>query len=735
MRTLARWCSTHRWLVLAGWLIALIGLTGLSRSVGTAYADSFNLPNTQSTQALNLLQAAAPQQAGDTDQIVIAATDGKVTDPAVRARIAPMLAAVAALPHVASVGSPYATAGAGQVSPSGQVAFATVTFDGFANAVPAAAITEVVDTARAAAGNGVEVELGGAAIEQANKPNIGSVGYGIIAAAVVLFLVFGSLLGMALPLLTAVMSLGTGLAAIGLLSNTLNMASFTSQLASLIGLGVGVDYALFIVSRYRQGLQAGKTPQEAVETAVDTSGRAVVFAGITVCIALMGMFALGLSFLYGLAIAASLTVLVTVAAAITLLPALLGFFGMKVLPRRQRRAIANGTFSTDDESRRWAAWTARLKRRPVAFAALGIIAMTLIATPFLSLRLGSSDQGNDPASTTTRKAYDLLAHGFGPGFNGPLQIIAPITAPGQLAEMNTVMTAIAAQPGVAAASPPVVFGRPGGPQVAVARVYPTTSPQDAATSALVKHLRAQTIPVATAGTGMTVLVGGTTAIFDDFSAVISSKLPLFIGVVVLLSFLLLMVVFRSLVIPATAAVMNLLSAAAGFGVVTAVFQWGWGASWIGVGKGGPVEAFLPVMVFAILFGLSMDYEVFLVSRMHEEWQKSGDNDQAVGHGLASTARTITAAAAIMVLVFGAFILGGERVIKLFGLGLAAAILLDALIVRSVIVPALMFAFGKSNWALPKALDRVLPRLSVEPSEPDEPKPAHEAEPVAAPPAR
>ena len=728
MRALARWCYDHRLIVLILWLVALVGLTGLGRSVGTAYSDSFTLPGTQSTDALKLLQSAAPSQSGDRDQIVIATDTGKVTDPAVRARIEPMLAKVATLPHVASVTSPFSPAGAGQIAPSGQVSFATITFDQQANVLPVAATKQVVTTARAAAGNGVHVELGGQAIEAANRPSVGGLGLGILAAAVVLFLVFGSLLGMALPLVTAVMSLGVGLATIGLLSNAMSMASFTSQLASLIGLGVGVDYALFIVSRYRQGLKSGKTPREAAIMSVDTSGRAVVFAGITVCIALMGMFALGLDFLYGLAIAASVTVLFTVAAAITLLPALFGFFGLKILPRRHRKALATGAITTTDESPGWTTWATRLTKRPTAWAALGILVMCVFAVPFLSLRLGASDEGNDPATTTTRKAYDLLAQGFGPGFNGPLQIVAPVSSPAQQAAFAKVVTEVGKVDGVAAAQPPVVLGPPGH-QVAVATVYPTSAPQAAATGALVSHLRSVTIPATTAGTGLRVLVGGETAIFTDFSHIIGGKLPLFVGVVVLLSFLLLMIVFRSLVIPATAAVMNLLSAAAAFGIVTAVFQWGWFASFIGVDRAGPIEAFLPVMVFAILFGLSMDYEVFLVSRMHEEWLKSRDNEYAVRHGLAATAKTITAAAAIMVLVFASFILGGERVIKLFGLGLASAVFLDALIVRGMIVPGLMLRFGKSNWWLPAWLDRILPQWSVEPrAERD-----HErvAEPVAA----
>jgi RND superfamily putative drug exporter len=695
------------------WLATLIGLSVLSRAVGTAYSDNFTLPTAQSTQALTLLEKAAPKASGDSDQIVIAVADGRITDPAVESKVVPMLSAVAALPHVAKLSSPYAPGGVRQISPNGQVAFATITFDARANQIPIDALDKVVSTAKTAAGGGVQVELGGAAIEQTIKPSIGGVGYGVAAAAVVLFLVFGSLLGMALPLVTALVSLGSGLGTIGLLSHVMTMASFTSQLASLIGLGVGVDYALFIVSRYRQGLQAGKTPEDAAVTAVNTSGRAVVFAGITVCIALMGMFALGLNFLYGLAVASSVAVLFTVAASITLLPALVGFFGTRVLPRRQRRAIAAGTLSVQDESRGWAAWANLVRRNPAVYAAAGLAVMAIIAIPFFSLRLGSSDQGNDPSSTTTRKAYDLLAHGFGPGFNGPLQIVAPLQSPAQLTAFDQVVAQVAKQPGVVAARPGVVIGESGGPLVATALVYPTTAPQDKATSDLVAHLRSATIPAASAGTGLSILVGGQTAIFDDFSTIIGGKLPLFIGVVVALSSLLLLAVFRSLVIPATAAVMNLLSAAAAFGVVTAVFQWGWLARVIGVDRAGPIEAFLPVLVFAILFGLSMDYEVFLVTRMHEEWQHSKDNAQAVGRGLAVTARTITAAATIMVLVFGAFILGGERVIKLFGLGLASAVLLDALIVRSLIVPALMFMFGRSNWALPQGLDRILPRLNVE----------------------
>ena len=441
---------------------------------------------------------------------------------------------------------------------------------------------------------------------------------------------------------------------------------------------------------------------------VDTSGRAVLFAGMIVCIALLGMFALGVSFLYGVAIAASIAVAFTVLAALTLLPALLGFFGLRALRRRERRALREGRLRTSDESEAWARWAARMQRRPATFAAVAAGAMVLIAVPFLSMRLGSADAGSDPAGSTTRKAYDLLAKGFGPGYNGPLQLVAQVSGPAQRAQFARTARAVAATPGVVGATRPRFL-----PGVAIADVFPKGSPQDASTSDLLHHVRNDVVPAATRGTSLRVLVGGQTAIFDDFSTILSRKLPLFLGVVVVLSFLLLMIVFRSLLIPLIAAVMNLLSAAAAFGVVTLIFQHGVGTSLLGIDKTGPIEAFVPVMMFAILFGLSMDYEVFLVTRIYEEWHRRRDNGEAVAHGLAATGRTITAAAAIMILVFGAFILGGQRIIDLFGIGLASAVFLDALIVRSVLVPALMFKLGDANWKLPIRLERVLPHLRVE----------------------
>jgi RND superfamily putative drug exporter len=700
-----------------GWIALVAGLNLIHGAAGSAYTDNFKLPHTESFDAIRLLQRAVPKASGETDQLVIAVDHGKVTDPAVRARAQRLFAEVEQVPHVATVASPFAPGASKQIAPSGQVAFANVTFDNAANQnkITAAAARNFVDKITSASGDGVQFQVEGNIAQAGNANNQGSgLLFGFIAAAIVLFIVFGSLTAMVLPLVAAGVSLGSGIAVVGLLSHAIQIATFSNELALLIGLGVGVDYALFIVTRYRQSLLRGNSREDAVVESLDTSGRAVLFAGLIVCIAMLGMFALGVSFLYGVAIAASVTVAFTVLSALTLLPALLSFVGGKVPRRSERRAIREGELRHDDESAAWARWTRAMSKRPAVFAAVAAGVMILIAIPFFHMRLGSADAGTDPTNTTTRKAYDLLAKGFGPGYNGPMELVAQINTPAQAAAFLRTEQAVAATPGVVGSAPAkIIRGIGGRPTVGIANVYPKGSPQDASTTDLLHHVRNQVVPAATKGTGLHVLVGGTTAIFEDFSTVLSRKLPLFIGVVVLLSFLLLMVVFRSLLIPLTAAVMNLLSAGAAFGIVTAVFQNGWGASLIGIDKTGPIESFLPVLMFPILFGLSMDYEVFLISRVYEEWHRRRDNRAAVTHGLAATGRTITAAAAIMVLVFASFILGGQRIIELFGIGLASAVLLDALVVRSVLVPALMMLFGDYNWKIPGWLDRFLPHLNIE----------------------
>ncbi|HEY5252542.1 MAG TPA: MMPL family transporter [Acidimicrobiales bacterium] len=716
MRSLATWCVRHRRLVVLFWVALLVVVTLLSRAAGSNYSNSFTLPKTQSTDAIQLLQAASPKVSGDTEQVVFQTSHGAlVTDPAVMARINTMVAKLAKVPHVSNIVSPYQPQGAAHISKGGTIAFVTVTFDKQAQNLPTSLATTFVNTARSADDHQLQVSVSGQLGEASNKPSLGGTGPGIILAAVVLLLVFGSLFAMALPLISALVSLGTAVGLIGLLSHVMKMPQFASTLVLLIGLGVGVDYALFIVTRHRQGLLAGRDTEESIVEAVNTSGRAVLFAGIIVCIALLGMFALGVTFLYGLAVSAAIGVALTMIAALTLLPALLGFIGPKVMSRRQKRSLAtDGPRVVGLGSKGfWPRWANFVRDRPVLPAVVALIAVGLIALPFFSLRLGSSDQGNDPVGTTTRTAYDTLATGFGPGFNGPLQVVAVVHGPEDQAALDRVVAAAKVQPNVASVSAPILIPDKTGSEVATFNVYPKSAPQDAATTTLINRLRDQTVPKAVAGSGLTVYVGGLTAVFVDFAHVLSSKLPLFIGLVVLLSFLLLALVFRSLVIPLISAAMNMLSIGAAFGVLVAVFQWGWLGSLLGVSRTGPVEAFLPVMLFAILFGLSMDYQVFLVTRMHEEWLKTGDNRVAVRNGVAATGKTITAAALIMILVFGSFIFGGERVIKEFGLGLAAGILIDAVVIRMAIVPALMLLIGKSNWWFPRWLDRSLPHIGFE----------------------
>jgi len=538
----------------------------------------------------------------------------------------------------------------------------------------------------------------------------------IFITLVVLLLVFGSIFAALLPIISALFALGTAVGVIGLLSHVMGMPSISPELMLLIGLGVGVDYALFIVTRHRQGLVAGRDVPSSIVNAVNTSGRAVLFAGIIVCIALLGMVALGVSFLFGLAVAAAIGVAFTMVAALTLIPAMLGFIGPKVMSRKQKRNLAeNGPRIVGaDKQGFWPNWADRVQSMPWLSAGCALLVIVVLALPFFSLRLGSADQGTDPPGTPTRVAFDMLSRGFGPGFTGPLMLVS-VVHPDQLHVIDTVVADVRRQPDVVSvAQLPPIPSKTGSGDVVLVNVYPGSAPQDAATTDLVNHLRGETIPQAVGDSGVKVLVGGTTAIYIDFANVLSAKLPLFIALVVSLSFLLLMTVFRSFVIPLTAAAMNLLSIGAAFGIVVAVFQWGDLGSLIGLSGTSPVEAFLPVMLFAILFGLSMDYQVFLVTRMHEEYIKSGhDNKVAVRNGLAATGKTITAAAAIMILVFGSFILGGERVIKEFGIGLAAGILVDAVLIRMAIVPSLMMMFGDANWWFPSSLDRALPRLAVD----------------------
>jgi RND superfamily putative drug exporter len=716
MRTLAGWCVSHRRVVLIIWAIALIGSLGIMKSVGTSYSNSFSFPNTQSSDAITLLQAAAPKDSGDTEQIVYATSGGlKVTDPSVQQRITTMIGKIEALPHVAPVTSPYSAAGARDINPDKTVAFIQVTLDQQFSQLTQPEAKRFVATATTAADSHLQVAVTGQLAELSDKQSFGGTLPGVILAFIVLGLIFGSFFAAILPIVSALFALGTAIGLIGILSHVLKMPQFSPELVLLIGLGVGVDYALFIVTRHRQGLVAGQRIENSIANAVNTSGRAVLFAGIIVCIALLGMFALGVSFLYGLAVAAAIGVLMTMISALTLLPAMLGFIGPKVMSRSQKRNLAEkgprivGAGTTGF----WPRWAGRVQRRPAVSAIAGLLIVVIIALPFFSLRLGSSDQGSDPVGTTTRTAYDLLAKGFGPGFNGPLQLVSVVHSQADQNVIAKVAAVVAKQPDVASVVQVPPFHSKTGGDVILVEVFPTTAPQAAATTNLIYHLRDDTIPQVVGNSGVKILVGGDTAIFVDFAHVLSAKLPLFIALVVLLSFLLLSIVFRSIVIPLVGAVMNLLSIGAAFGILVAIYQWGYIDKVFGISRTGPVESFIPVILFAILFGLSMDYQVFLVTRMHEEYMKTGDNRTAVRNGLAATGKTITAAALIMILVFGSFILGGVVVIKEFGIGLAGGILIDAVFIRMAVVPSLMMIIGKANWWFPKGLDRLLPRVAVE----------------------
>jgi RND superfamily putative drug exporter len=711
VKSLASWCFGHRRLVLAFWLVALIGTFAGSRIAGTSFSTKFQLPDTQSAHALTLLQREFPAASGSSDQIVLDASSGSVTDPAIKQRAVQMLAEIAALPHVSSVASPYSAHGAGQISKTGDIAFATVNFDEQGQNLPVDDIKKVISVAQAADNSTLQVELGGNDIEQAQQSgSLDSTGIGIVLALIVLGVAFGALFAAFLPLVTALVAIGVGYSLTGLLTHVFSIASFATILGVLIGLGVGIDYALLIVTRHRAGVRAGSSVEASAVNAVNTAGRSVFFAGITVCIALLGQFALGVTFLYGIAVSAALTVALTMLASLTLLPALLGFFGTKVFSRRQRKQMAETGPVPEDVVGFWKRWAQFIERRPIlpAITALGVV--IVIALPIFTLHLGLDDAGSDPSGTTTHAAYEDIAKGFGPGYSGPLLLVAELPKAGAETKFVALTDRLASQPGVASVTTPTLNPTK---TVAIASLYPTTSPQSVETTELLERLRSTVIPRADAGTGLTVLIGGATAIQTDFNHILSAKLPLFIGVVVLLGFLLLMLVFRSLLVPLVASVMNLLSVGAALGVMNAVFEWGWGKSLFGISAKAPVEVFVPVLMISILFGLSMDYEVFLVSRMHEEWARTGDNRHSVTFGQTTTGRVITAAAAIMILVFASFALGPNVVIKQFGLGLAAAIIIDAFIIRTVVVPAIMHLLGPRNWWLPGWLDGALPNVNVE----------------------
>ena len=715
MRLLARWSSGHPLLVGLLWLVAIVGVQLAAQGVGTDFRNSFALPGTDSQAAVDLLHERFPEASGDADTIVLSTDGAPATDPGVQQRAQSLFDDVAALDSVAAVRSPYGPGGAAQISVDGTVAYATVQYRTAGIEVPRADVEALVDLVEGASGDGLEAAVGGQGVAGLSHPEMGPAELiGVAFAAMVLLLLFRSPVAMVLPIASAAAALGVATGVVRLASNVTTISDVAPTLGVLLGLGVGIDYALLIVNRHRGGLRSGTSVRDSIATALDTSGRAVVFAGITVVIALLGLFLTGIEFLYGLAIAASVSVVLTVLAATTLIPALLGALGLRVLGRGDRRDLAAGRITPEHTTGGFRRWAGLVQKHPVVLATVGLVVLLVIAIPVGDLRLGTADQGNDPSGSPTRAAYDTLAEGFGPGVNGPLIVAVDLTeAPligGDPTPLRPLVAHLSADPGVASVVGPMPNADG---TAAVLRVVPTTSPQDQATSELIERVRDDVAPGYEAATGNQLSVGGPTATFDDFAAEIQATIPLFVSVVIGLSVLLLVLAFRSLLVPLVGAVLNLVSVGAAFGVVVAVFQWGWAADLIGLGKAGPIEPFLPVILFAMLFGLSMDYQVFLVSRMHEEWRRHGENAGAVRIGHADTGRVIVAAASIMVFVFGAFIFGDSRTIKLLGLGMAAAVLLDAFVIRMLIVPAIMHRIGSANWWLPRWLDRALPHLTVE----------------------
>ena len=716
MDRLAGWCYDHRGTVVLLWIVALVAFLGLGIGFGGKYATDFSVPEFESQQAYDLLRERFPEQAGDSALVVIKAPGGVRQS---QARIEQVHAAFDAVEHVNGVSSPFADPSGRTISADGTIVYADLTFDIKAYSVTIETAQELVDVAERESKDGVQVELGGFVIQALSQEQPGAAeGIGVLAAMVILVITFGSLLAMALPLLCALFGIGIGIGILGILTNVLEVPNFAPFVAAMIGLGVGIDYALFIVTRYRGELHAGRDPRSATVTAIATSGRAVLFAGITVVISLLGIMVIGFTFLQGLAVSAAAAVLVTMLASVTFVPALLGFVRDRIdkfhVPAFHRQETAH-------RESFWYRWSHHVARRPAIYAVVGLTILVTLCLPVFKMRLGVADAGSDPRSTTARRAYDLLADGFGPGFSAPFVVGAIVDDPGDLTALGDFAERIKGEPGVASVSP--VLPNSAG-NAAIISVVPSTAPQDAATTALVHRLR-QDAQSSLRDRGVTAYVGGLNAFNVDFTAQIADRLPLLLAVVIVLSFLLLMVVFRSLVVPVKAALMNLLSVGAAYGFVVAVFQWGWLSGVFGVEQPGPIESWVPMMLFAILFGLSMDYEVFLLSRIREEYDRNGgDNRAAVADGLAATARVITAAALIMICVFASFAFGGVRALKIMGLGLAVAILVDATIVRMVLVPATMELLGNANWWLPRWLRRVLPTVDIEGPASDEPALEH-----------
>ncbi|MFN8023873.1 MAG: MMPL family transporter [Acidimicrobiales bacterium] len=695
LRRLASFSVRHRRLVLALWVMVIAGTMLAANAFGGEASTNGSLPGTDSEDAYQLYTEHFPDDPAGSAIMVF--EDGRGIDAAAPA-IDSFLAEVRAVPGVLSVTSPLTD---GVRSADGTVATAEVKFDPEAPSGVDTVIDRITAASDELRATGTQVDYSSFWFQAFEMPASESVGF--IAAIVILLIAFGSVVAMGLPLVTAIAGITVGLALVELWSAVVTTPGFTTQVASMVGIGVGIDYALFIVTRYREALQRRTTVHDAIVEAIDTAGRAVVFAGVTVMISLMGMFLMGLEFLHGLALGTSSAVLVAVLGAVTLLPALLGMVGSRL----DKLSIHRRAQRTGESS--WHRWSRLVQRHPAGFAVGGLVLLLALCAPTLAMRQASADLGNDAVGTTTRTAYDRIADAFGPGENGPLVLVARTSDPAAAAAFATLPERLATVEGVARVGE--LSTSPDG-AVSIVQVIPTTGPQDQRTADLVHRLRDGVLTEVRAE-GLVPHLGGQTAGDVDFAERMSDRLPVFIGAVLALSFLLLMIVFRSVLVPLKAVVLNLLSIGAAYGVLVMVFQWGWLGGLFGVAGGAPIEPWAPMMLFAIVFGLSMDYEVFLLSSVKERVDHGQPNSTAVVEGLASTARVITAAAAIMVCVFGSFVLGDARAIKLIGLGLAVAVFVDATVVRMVMVPATMELLGERNWWLPRPLARMLPRLDVE----------------------
>jgi RND superfamily putative drug exporter len=707
---IGRLAYRHRGRTVILWLVAFAAAVSLSSAFGGDFVVDYSTPGSDSKAAQDLLQERFPGQSGEVVSVVVR-TDQAVT--AARSDVQTLLRDLAAVSHVASVDDPFATPGA--ISPDGRTLVAQLRLDVVnPNDMPVADSERLLAIAERADRPGVEVALGGQAVQLAEGGEIGSEGIGLLAAALILLLTFGSVVAAGLPIVVALAGLAVSSTLTGLLLRFVDAPDWSTSLATMMGIGIGIDYVLLMVTRFREWRTAGLDPEAATVATLDTAGRSVLVAGSTVVISMLGLFAMGLSFMRGAALVTILGVFVVMAASVTLFPALLGYLGQHVdrlrLPLGRRAPVSIAVGGHLEPSRRWLSWSQQVQRHRLAAAGLGVVILLALAAPFLGVRFGYPDAGNNRESTSTRQAYDLLAAGFGAGANGPLVLAAELPQGRDTAALERLEAQLQRTPGVAAVTAAQL--NPAG-DTAVITVVPATGPQDERTEDLVQRLRDTVIPASTDGTGTTVWVGGATAYNIDSTSNIARRIPLLIAGVVLLSIMVLIASFRSIAIAIKAAALNLLSVAAAYGVVAYVLQGGWAGQLIGIDTETPLPAFVPVLMFAVLFGLSMDYEVFLVSRMREAWLRSRDNGRAITEGLAGTGRVVTAAAAIMIAVFAAFVPSPDIVLKVIGVGMAAAILVDATVVRMLLVPAIMHLLGSATWWMPAWLGRLLPELHVE----------------------